>query len=448
MKGGPEERKNLLKSLFTTGIYGYLDLVLIGWSFGLVWLAGRALLKKMPFAQKVRSGLEDEVFLFGDWAAAQREQTGGWLFLIALALMQFDMFFMNSYVRETQAGWYAFLAPKLEIVYFCLIIAKMVFFTRYSGLQLGAGFCFFFVFRWVFLNNGHFWPVTGMLCFLAAKDIRPRRTLKAGLAVSAASFFAVVLAAAVKWIPTLIITDGGRPRNSFGYGWFNLTGAILLAICIMYVCWRRVNRLKWFDFVLLAAAMVFCDRGPDSRAASICIALLIVLAALLRFLPGLAKPAWVRVLVSAAPVMAFVVSLLGGWLYTASGSAWVKLDSLLSGRLYLAHEALTGSSVAIAGQRLTDSEFLVDNFYVSLWIYGGPVVTLLLWGAVSVLLWRLMKKGAVTESVCLVVMLAHAVMETHFIWPCINVCLWLLPCVLYLLPRERTPDFAPEGDGR
>ena len=423
-------------SLFTTGIYGYLDLVLIGWALGLVWLAGRALLKKVPFAQKVRSGLGEEVYLFGNWAAPQREEIGGWLFLVSMALLQFDMFFMNSYVRESGAGWYAFLAPKLEIVYFWLIIVKMVFFTRYSGLQLGAGFCFLFVFHWVFLNNGHFWPVVGMLYFLAAKDIRLRRTLKVCLAVSAASFFAVVFSASMGWIKTIQDIGDIRPRDSFGYGWFNLTGAILLAVCIMYVCWRQVNKLKWFDFALLAAAMVFCDRGPDSRAAAICIALLIVLAALLRFLPGVARPVWVRVVVSAAPAMAFAVSLLGGWLYKADSPVWVKLDILLSNRLSYTSQALVQSSIAIAGQRLTDSGFLVDNFYVNLWIYGGPVESLLFWG--------LLKKGALTESACLVVLLAHAVMETHFAWPCINVVLWLLPCVLYLLPEERTSSFAPK----
>ena len=431
-------------SLFTTGIYGYLDLVLIGWALGLVWLAGRALLKKVPFAQKVRSGLGEEVYLFGNWAAPQREEIGGWLFLVSMALLQFDMFFMNSYVRESGAGWYAFLAPKLEIVYFWLIIVKMVFFTRYSGLQLGAGFCFLFVFRWVFLNNGHFWPVVGMLYFLAAKDIRTRRTLKVCLAVSAASFFAVVFSASMGWIKTIQDIGDIRPRDSFGYGWFNLTGAILLAVCIMYVCWRQVSKLKWFDFALLAAAMVFCDRGPDSRAAAICIALLIVLVALLRFLPGVARPVWVRVVVSAAPAMAFAVSLLGGWLYKADSPVWVKLDILLSNRLSYTSQALVQSSIAIACQLLTDSGFLVYNFYVNLWIYGGPVESLLFWGVVTVLLWRLLKKGALTESACLVVLLAHAVMETHFAWPCINVVLWLLPCVLYLLPEERTSSFAPK----
>ena len=429
--------------LFTTGIYGYLDLVLIGWTLGLLWLGGRALLTKGGWKDKMHAALTEERLLFGGWGGEVRVQTGSWLFVAAIALLQFDMFFMNSYVRETTAAWYGFLAPKIEIIYFWLIILKLVFFTRYSGLQLGAGYCFFFVFRWVFLNNGQFWVVAGMMFFLAAKDIQLRRTLTAGLFVSLACFLAVVLGAATGRIPTLMeVWIDGRARNSFGYGWYNLTGAILLAICIMYVCWRQVKNLKWYDFVLLAVALVFCDQGPDSRAATVCIALLILLAAVLRFAPGLAKPVWVRGLVSAAPAAAFATSLLSGLLYSAESGFWTRLNSLFTGRLMLANQALTGSSIAIAGQRLTDAGFVVDNFYVAQWIYGGPVESLLLWGAVTVLLWRLMKKGAVTESACLVVMLAHAFMETHFVWPCVNVCLWLLPCVLYLLPQSRTPDFA------
>lgn len=435
----------MIHALFGTGIYGYLDLVLIGWTLGLVWLGALALARKGRFADKVRAGLQDERFLFGDWGGGARAATGGWLFLASMALLQFDTFFMNSNMRQTSAGWYAFLAARLETVYFLLLVVKVVFFTRYSALQLGAGYCFFFVFRWVFLNSGQFWPVVGMLYFLAAKDIPLRRALKVGLAVSAASFFAVALGAVAGWIPTLSAMGDTRSRDSFGYGWFNLTGAVLLALCVMYLCWRQTKNLKWFDFALLAAAMVFCDRGPDSRASTVCIALLIVLAAVLRLFPRLAEPLWARALVCAAPAAAFGASLASAWLYSEDSALLRALDSLFTGRIMLGHEALAGSSIAIAGQRLTDADFLVDNFYLSLWIWGGPVESLLLWGAITVLLWRLMKKGAATECACLLAMLAHATMEAHFIWPCVDVCLWLLPCVLYLLPAERVSGFAAPG---
>lgn len=431
-------------SLFTTGIYGYLDFVLIGWTLGLVWLAVRALMTaKGSFAQKVRAGLSDEVFLFGGWGGDARAAAGGWLFLLAVTLLEFDVFFMNSLVREVGFPGYDFLAKWLNVAYSMLLILKMVFFTRYSGRQLAAAYCFFFVFRWVYLNNHEYWFAMVLFYILAAKDAPLRRTLKASFGTSAACFLAVTVGSLTGWIGTISeLWDDGRLRNSFGYGWYNLTGAIVLALCIMYVCLRQVKNLKWYDFALLAAAIVFCNEGPVSRAATVCIVLLLGFTLLLRFLPGAARPVWVRALVSSAPPAVFAVSLLSGILYDADNFVWQKLDGLVTGRLSLAHRILTQTSVAIAGQGLWGSEFVADNFYVWLWVYGGPVASLLLWGAVTALLWRLMKKGAVTESACLVVMLAHAFMEGHFIWPCINVCLWLLPCVLYLLPDGRVGDFS------
>ena len=433
-------------SMFTNGVYGCLDLILLVWALGLLLLAGRALLQGGSLREKVRRFLDQETFLFGGWGGQAREAAGRWLFLAAVVSLQFYIYFLNSLLRETGAAWHAPLTLLAENLYLWAAVVKLLLFTRYSGWQLGVGFCGFFVFRWVFLNNHAIWMILGVLFALAAKDADLRRTLKAALAVSAAGFLATVLSAAAGWIPTLEIAgnDLVRGRDSFGYGWFNLTGALLLGICLMYLCWRQVKNLRWFDFVLLGCALVFCDQGPDSRGATVCIALLLVLAALLRFWPQLARPAWVRGLAAAVPPLGFAASLLSSWFYSEDVPLWRALDNLFTGRLALGHEALTQTSLAIAGQGLWDKNFIVDNYYVYLWVYAGPVASLLVWGAAAVLLWRLLKKGALAESVCLVVMLAHATMESHFVWPCINITLWLLPCVLYWLPAARTPSFAPE----
>lgn len=438
-----ERNMNVLELLLTDGVYSWLNLILLGWTVGLVWVICRVLCWKGTIAQKLRRGMENEEFLFGNWSSELRTRLGGWLFLVAVVLLQFDMFFMNSLIREFDAPWHNFLESLMELLYFGSIVIKLIFFTRYSGWQLGVSWCFFFVSRWVFLNNHDFWVIVGIIFALAAKDAPLRRTLKAGLAVSATSFLVVVLGSAVRLVPTVSeVWNNGRERNSFGYGWFNLTGAILLGICIMYLCWRQAKNLKWFDIALLAGAMVFCDIGPDSRAATVCIALLVVLMCILRFFPKVAEPIWVCVLTSAVPVLALAASLISAWFYQGENPFWAMLDLLTTGRIKLGHQALTGSTFAIAGQGAWNTDFVVDNFYLSLWIFGGPVMSLLFWGAITLLLWRLMKKGAVTESACLLVMLAHATMEPHLIWPCINVTLWLLPCVLYLLPAEYTPDFA------
>ena len=430
---------------FTNGIFSALDVLLAGWALGLLWLAGCALRLQGGVQQKLASFLQQEKYLFGNWGGEFRHQAGDWMFLSGVVATQITAFFLNSLVRENTGTWYTLLLQATEFLYLWVLLLKIVFFTRYSGQQLIVGFCFFFVFRWVFINNHAFWMGLGLFCILAAKDADLRRTVKAGLVASILCFAAVAGGSIVGWIPTLqtgAAESNSRLRDSFGYGWYNMTGAVLLAICLMYLCWRQVKHLKWFDFVLLGSVLVFCNQGPDSRAATTCIAILILLAAVLRLWPQMIQPVWIRALAAAIPAAAFFVSLLGSWLYEDDNPVLHAVNTLLSGRLLLGQQALQQTSIAIAGQGLWDKNFIVDNYYVYLWIYGGPVASLLLWGAVTWLLWRLMKKRAAAESICLVVMLAHATMEGHFIWPCINVCLWLLPCVVYLLPQDRTPDFA------
>lgn len=430
---------------FTNGIFSVMDVLLAGWSLGLLWLAGCAARLQGGVRQKLTGFLQQEKYLFGNWGGEFRGRAGAWMFLSGVVATQITAFFLNSLVRENAGTWYTLLLQAMEFLYLWVLLLKIVFFTRYSGRQLVVGFCFFFVFRWVFINNHAFWMGLGLLCILAAKDADLRRTVKVGLIASILCFVAVAGSSIVGWIPTLrtgAIESNSRVRDSFGYGWYNMTGAVLLTICLMYLCWRQIRNLKWFDFVLLGSVLVFCNHGPDSRAATTCIALLILLAVVLRLWPQVIQPVWIRSLVAAIPAVAFLVSLLGSWLYEDDNPVLYAINTLLSGRLLLGQQALQETSIAIAGQGLWDKNFIVDNYYVYLWIYGGPVASLLLWGAVTLLLWRLMMKGAAAESICLVVMLAHATMESHFIWPCINVCLWLLPCVVYLLLQERTPDFA------
>lgn len=431
-------------SIFTNGVYGILDILLVGWALGLLWLAGCAVRLPGDLSKKAAGFLTEEKYLFGGWGDELRGKIGGWLFLVAVLALQFATFFLNSLVRETAGAWYGPLSQAVELLYLWAILLKMLLFTRYSGRQLAVGFCFFFVFRWVFINNHSFWMILGILFALAAKDAPLRRTLKAGLMVSAACFIAVAGSSIAGWIPTLqteAFEGTNRVRDSFGYGWYNMTGVVLLAICLMYLCWRQVKNLKWYDFALLCGVLVFCDQGPDSRASTICIALLILLAAILRLWPQVIRPVWVRGLAAAIPAAAFLVSLLGSWLYNDNNPVLRALNALLSGRLILGHEALLQTHIAIAGQGLWDKNFVVDSYYVYLWIYGGPVVSLLFWGAITVLLWRFLKRGNLAESICLVVMLGHAMMEGHVIWPCVNIALWLLPCVVYGMPQKDTTAF-------
>ena len=130
------------------------------------------------------------------------------------------------------------------------------------------------------------------------------------------------------------------------------------------------------------------------------------------------------------------------WADTPDNALLEKLNGLFTGRLYLGHEALLKLTARIAGQADLQGA-IIDNLYLGWWFSGGPVASLLVWAGFAFLLWKLLKNGRITESVCCLAFLAHGFMEPHLMWPCVNVTVWLLAGVVYLVPDGRFPSFAP-----
>lgn len=424
-------------------LYVQADLALLGMLLGAMVNGLLALRESGGFAAGASCFLRRERFLFGEWSGGLRRAAGAWLFLAAAALLQFQVFFANSLVREVWPGAIAQLGLVLDHAIGLCLVLKLVFASRYAGRQLALAWPVYFVLRWAFVNNHNKWFMLGVLFALAAKDVPLRRVLKVCMAVAAACMAVVMTGAVAGIIPSVLqnLEGGGRPRFSFGYGWYNLLGAYLLGLAVMYLCWRQINRLKWFDFALLAGVTVFCDRGPDSRGATVCLVLLIALALALRLFPMLFQKSWLRVLLTVSPLLAFSVSMCINLFYSPENPLLEKLNGMFTGRLFLANQALKGVRVPIAGQMMPEG-FLVDDFYVTLLLTAGPVVSALVWCGFAVLIWRLLKSGHPTEAVCCVAFLAHGFMEPHLSWPCVNLTVWLLCGIVYLLPCERFPSFA------
>ncbi len=431
----------MLETFLNDPLYLQVDIALLGMLLGAAVSALLAFQRAGSFAGGIRRFWGAEELLFGGWAPRPRLAAGPGLFVIAAALLQFGVFFGNSLIREVWPGMIAAMALVIDHLYGAALVCKLLLASRYSGKQLAVAWPVFFVLRWVFMNNHNKWFMLGVLFLLAAKDVPLRRPLKVCLAVGAASLAVVMTGAALGWIPTLLL-EGGRPRNSFGYGWPNLLGAFLLGAAVMYVCWRRAERLKWYDFVLLGAVTVFCDRGPDSRGGTVCLALLLAGMLAARFLPRIFGPALVRGLLAACPFLAFGASYWMHWAYTPDNALLETLNGLFTGRLYLGHEALLKLTPRIAGQADLQGA-IIDNLYLGWWFSGGPVASLLVWAGFAFLLWKLLKNGRITESVCCLAFLAHGFMEPHLMWPCVNVTVWLLAGVVYLVPDGRFPSFAP-----
>ena len=413
------------------GLYIKLDTILWGWILGGMGLVLHAFRDGIG-RDELERFWNQECLLYGNWAEDVRESMGRWTFSAAVLLLQVETFFLNSLVRELiRPGMYELYTEVVDFAYMWLLVAKLLFFTRYSGKQLLVGGSFFFCLRWVYLNNHSFWMIIGVLFALAAKDVKLRRLLRFCLIVSVVCACLVIGGALVGIIPSLT-EEGQRVRNSFGYGWHNTAGAVIFSICLMYLCLKRITNITCLDLLMSVMAAAFCFLGPNSRAAGICILLLQVCVLMARFVPSGWKIA--EKIFFLLPVAAFGSSYILSLFYTPENPLLYAINQMFSGRLELGHEALSATRIAIAGQGLWNETFLVDNFYVYLWIYAGPVASVLIWGAVSILLWKLVHNGSETEVIGMIVMVFYATQETTFIWPCYNVLLWMLSRVLFAQP--------------
>lgn len=392
-------------------------------------------------AQRWQAVWAQEWMPFGEWGRQARLEAGNWLFLGAVVVFQWQAVVSNSLARELFSEGGQNLVAVLDGLVFCMLGAKTLLCTKVSFKQYLCAGAVFFVLRWVFLNAQHFWFGAALCMALAAKDVPLRRVLKACFAVTAGGVALVNLLAVTGVIPTLVEPAGARPRYSFGYGWYNLLGAYVLGAALMYMCLRQ-KRFRWYDFALLLALAAYMNYGPDSRASTLCLLLLAAMLLAVRLWPGLFGKAWLRWVLAAAPFLAWGVSYWLQRAYDPEMPLFAKLNSLFSGRLGLGHEAIDLAPVRLLGRQVTEN-VVVDNFYLQWWLNGGPVASLLLWLGFAILIFRLLKNSHPTEAVCCLVMLAHGVMESHVVWPCVNITIWLLAGVVYLLPDERFPSFAP-----
>ncbi len=423
-------------------IYMQVDLLLILWTLGIAVNGVGLLVQKRNLKSAATAFWNEENFLFGSWAEKKRLAIGSRLFLLAAILLQIQTFFLMSSAKENWPFLFQALQSIVGHVLGVCLILKIVFFGKYSGKQLFVAWPAFFVFRWTFVNNHLYWFAIGTLFLFAAKEIQLKQTLKACLIAGAISMMTVFVGVATKVIPVgWFETAPGCIRPGIGYGWPNMLGAYLLALAVMYSCWRGVKQFRWFDFAILVSLEVLCAMGPRSKGAAVALLLLIVGLAVAKWLPALFANKPVKILIATVPVMALGVSYWMSAAYTPENAVLSKMNNLFTGRIYLGNTALRELSVRIAGQRIP-AEYVVDNVYLMVLIAAGPIASIFLWGANSKLLWKLSQSGHTTEIICVLAFLAHGFMEGHILWPSVNVLIWLLAGVFYRSKTEEFPTFA------
>ena len=287
------------------------------------------------------------------------------------------------------------------------------------------------------------WFFLAALVGLAAKDIDLRGALRVYLTAAVAGLVFVQLL----HFATPLMPYNFYCRNwDFGYGHYNGFGARLVGVFFAWA-WLRHDRLRWFDWLGLAALGLFTYKVPGSRGAAGAMAVLLVLFTVQRFLPRLFDNKIWYALAMALPVGLAAFSLYAGYVYNPEWPyermALLLLSIFLSGRFEIWHNVFWGADLSLLGGLPTDGDEhnAIDNVFLAIPMNKGYLGAVLVAAFFLLLLWRLAKHRHATEVLCLVALTLYLFMENKPFLLSANPFLLLAPCVFFAgrhMPAEES----------
>ena len=390
---------------------------------------------------------EQEFFLFCSHFSAQRQKIGRCSFFLGLAIYEFIVTFCYSNAYLTWPSLNPALANILYAVIALCFSVKILLGTKYSGKSLLFAGLLYFIARWVFFNGQNIWWIWLCAALLAAKDVDICHSMKPFLLVGISCVLCTAVLSFAGIIP--ITPDfSNRGCHPFCYGQHNTFGGILLGLALAWVI-TRGKRLRYYDALGLGVLGSFVLFYIRSRSAGISILLLavFVLISVLLFSRNCLRGCRIVSVLSAVTLpltvfLSFWLSYLFNYMddpaFPQSILAFVgRLDSLFTGRLWLAFMAMQTYPVKIAGYLLTGDFPYIDNLYVFLFYSVGPIMFLLVCALATYALYRYARMGNWVALSCLLVLVAYGFMENQVLHLTSAPADLLLTGVIFALPYDR-----------
>lgn len=363
---------------------------------------------------------------------------------LALLLVLSEVFSSNIQATLPTLSHFARLALTGGAV--LLLLAKCVLLTDYTArwqrAVVAVTLCYT-GFAAVYCDD--IWFFLAALLGLGAMGIDLRGALRVYLATAVAGLLLVQLL----HFTTPLMPYNFYCRNwDFGYGHYNGYGARLAGVFFAWG-WLRHDRMRWFDWLGLAALLGYTAAFPGSRGAMVAMALLLVLFAAQKLLPVLFDNEVFYALVLALPVVLAAFSLYAGYVYDPvwpyERMGLLLLSILLSGRFEIWNRVFWGADLSIFGGLPTDGDEhnAMDNAFLAVPMNKGFLGAVLVAAVLLLLLWRLVTARRSTECICMVALLLYLFMENKPFLISANPFILLLP---WAVLGVRSPALPPGAD--
>ena len=408
------------------------------------------------------------VFLRPPFDRESRLRWGEPVFCLGMALLLVLSEVFSSNLQSTLPGFSHLARLALTGGGVLLLGGKCLFLTRYAARWQPAVIAVCLAYAgFASWYGDDIWFFLVMLAGFAAYGVNLRRALQVYLAVAVVGLLLVQLL----HLLTPLVPFGFYCRNwDYGYGHYNGYGARLWGIFLAWG-WLRWPRLRWFDWVGMAALLLYTTLGPGARGAMGAMLLLLLLFVLSLLLPRwFESKLWGGLVLLLAPLFT-LFSGITGYLFDPEQPAvtplLARINSLLSGRLEIWHHVFWAfpythpeedgvaawyhgdmpNTLTLLGGLATDSDVhhAMDNTFLGQIMNKGLLGAVLLLAGLLLLIGRLARRRRTGELLCLAALLAYLVMENKLFLISANPMFLLLPVLL--VPRGAPLPLLP-GDSK
>ena len=330
--------------------------------------------------------------IFSDRPAARKVEAARWEgFYLVILVIYTAAVFLQVGVFSNTAGFKSFLQ---NIRYLCYlgVLIKLIhdYHTRKSMLAMAILLVIGFLVSVRSDNRSGlflFWMIFG------ASSVDPEKILKVSLIVRSAMLAGIVILSQAGVLKDTIRDISDRSRHYLGFSWTTYAPTALLFISLCYFCIRR-EKMTVAEYAILMMLAYWLFYMTNSRF----IFLLNAGAILLAFLIGLRirvqrkrktrqKNSWKKIFM-AIPAVSAAVAIYLQAAYSKYNPFLSKLNTLLTQRLRLGHNALLKYPITLFGQPISwigwenpSAYNYVDSAYLQVLLEQGAILL----GAVIIL---------------------------------------------------------------
>lgn len=348
--------------------------------------------------------------------------------------LAFAIYFVIAFFQTSTYTYYfpGNLLHELSFIPLALVLFKIIFFDSSTVEKVAINLVILAVLFITWRTSGEFILFPLGIFILGARDVDFKRLIYIYLVLGTILLSFIFFTSLMDLTKDLIFHRGHTIRRAFGIIYSTDFAAHVLYLVLAY-CYLFFKQLSWKSylvFILLAIFLIkFCDARLNAYSLILAIPVMMIGQ---RAQKGYVVSKSIANFYWTLPVLAGYITTFIFYLYTPNNKLLERLNTLLSGRPYFSHTALTKYGISMWGQHIHENGlgavggiknaavndanyFYIDSAFIRLLVIYGLVMALLIVIAMSIIAWRSIEKRDFALASVMVIVTISAIVEQRLL---------------------------------